>query len=83
MFKCINFSLLKHLIFSIYIQNYKKVADPFKKVHIAKFENLIKKETDKLSLSLNADTETIMKRKKKVVTKTFNNLGIVVPYDRK
>lgn len=52
-------------------------------MNITKYESLIKKEAEKLQLSLLDKTQNINQRNRKVVTKTFNKLGIVVPYDRK
>lgn len=61
----------------------KKVCDPFKKMQIAKLENALKKEASNLKLSLARKTSRMQEREKKMVTRTLNKAGIVVPYNKK
>nr|CAI5820192.1 unnamed protein product [Callosobruchus analis] len=68
---------------SLYIQNFKKTADPFKKMAIAKIETLLNKEADMLSLDMSRKTKAIADREKRIVSRTMNKIGLVVPYDKK
>lgn len=67
----------------MYLQDFKKTGDPFKKMQIAKLEKLIKNEASKLNLSLVKKTPEITKRNNKIVTKTFNKLGLVVDLNKR
>lgn len=60
-----------------------KSADPFKKMSINQLQATLKKEAEKLKLDLSKKSDKVKKRNLKVVTKTFNTLGIVVPYNTK
>lgn len=52
-------------------------------MHIAKFQNAIKNKAEEYQLSLTEKTQKIRDRNKKIVTRTFSKMGIVVPYNRK
>ncbi|CAG9765492.1 unnamed protein product [Ceutorhynchus assimilis] len=67
----------------IYLENMKKFGDPFKKMHIGKFQNILKQSMEELKLDCGQKTEKIKSREKKIVARSFSKLGIVVPYNRK
>lgn len=52
-------------------------------MNVEKLEDLIKKEATKLDFALTKSSEKIRKREAKTVTRTFNKLGIVVPYNKR
>lgn len=60
-----------------------KSADPFKKMQLGKLQNQLKKKAQELNLELTKTTKSIQQREKKIVSKTFNGIGLVVPYDKK
>ncbi|CAH2002057.1 unnamed protein product [Acanthoscelides obtectus] len=66
-----------------YIENLKKIADPFMKMNIPKIEAQINKEAEKLSLDMSKKTKAIAARERKIVSRTMNKIGLVVPYDKK
>nr|CAH7753657.1 unnamed protein product [Callosobruchus chinensis] len=67
---------------SLYIENMKKTADPFKKMMIPKIETLLNKEAKRLSLDMSRKTKAIAARERKIVSRTMNKIGLVVPYDK-
>lgn len=69
--------------FSLYLEDLKKGGDPFKKIHISKLQNSLKSKAEELKYSLTEKTSKIKERNKKIVTRTFNKIGLVVPYNRK
>lgn len=60
-----------------------KNANPFMKPTIAHFKNLIQKEAERLKLNLSNKTAKITARNNKMLARTFNKLGFIVPYDKK
>ncbi|KAJ8922835.1 hypothetical protein NQ315_007870 [Exocentrus adspersus] len=68
---------------NLYLDELKKIGDPFKRMHIGRIQSSIKKEAEKLKLYLSARTPEMIAREKKIVTRTFNKIGLVVPYNRK
>ncbi|KAJ3631165.1 hypothetical protein MTP99_012309 [Tenebrio molitor] len=68
---------------SFYLEELKKTGDPFKKMQVGKFLSSLKTQADKLKLNMSLHSEEIKKREKQVVAKTFNKIGLVVPYNRK
>lgn len=68
---------------SLYLEEYKRLAGPFKKLKVPKFQAAVKTEAEKLKLNLSARPPSVASRDKRVVTRTFNRAGLVVPYDRK
>lgn len=61
----------------------KKSCDPFKKMTISKLLNSIEVQANKLKLNLLEKTSNIKERDKKILTRTFNKIGLIVPYDKK
>ncbi|XP_018573352.1 histone PARylation factor 1 [Anoplophora glabripennis] len=68
---------------NMYLDDLKKTGDPFKKMHVDRMQSSIKKEAENLKVDLTQRTDAIISREKKVVTRTFNKIGLVVPYNRK
>ncbi|KAL3266585.1 hypothetical protein HHI36_010749 [Cryptolaemus montrouzieri] len=68
---------------SSYIDDQKKTSNPFTKVQFNKFANIVKEEAGKLGWDLSRKTSSINKRNNKILTRTFNKIGLVVPYERK
>ncbi|XP_076274246.1 histone PARylation factor 1 [Rhynchophorus ferrugineus] len=68
---------------SIYLDHFKKTGDPFKKMHVSKFQSTLKNKAEELKLSLSERTAKIKERDRKIVSRSFNKVGIIVPYDRK
>ncbi|XP_060531382.1 histone PARylation factor 1 isoform X2 [Cylas formicarius] len=68
---------------NFHLENILKTSDPFKKLKLTKFQSMLKQAAEKLNLSLSKNTEKIKRRNNKIVTRSFNKLGIVVPYNRK
>ncbi|EFA01605.2 histone PARylation factor 1 [Tribolium castaneum] len=66
-----------------YLGELQQSGDPFKKMHVGKFLTQLKTKAQKLHLSTSAHSEKIKKRGNKIVAKTFNKIGLVVPYARK
>lgn len=48
-----------------------------------KLQSAVKAEAEKLKLSLSAKSPSITARDKKVVTRTFNRAGLIVPFNKK
>ncbi|XP_022901660.2 histone PARylation factor 1 [Onthophagus taurus] len=81
-----SFSVMGDNIFGsifIYLNDLLKKASPFKKMSIQKFINLIKKESERLDLNLSKKTNSITQRDRNVIARSFNSLGMVVPYNKK
>ncbi|KAJ8951758.1 hypothetical protein NQ318_012609 [Aromia moschata] len=68
---------------NIYLEDLKKSGDPFKKMHIGRIQTSIKKEAERLKIDLSLRTDSMVSREKKIVTRTFNKIGLVVPYNKK
>ncbi|XP_050297921.1 histone PARylation factor 1 [Anthonomus grandis grandis] len=67
----------------LYLEELKKIGDPFKKMHIGRFQGVIKKKAEELQFSLSEKSQKIRDRDKKVVVRPFSKIGVVVPYNRK
>ncbi|XP_044763037.1 histone PARylation factor 1 [Coccinella septempunctata] len=67
---------------SSYIEDKKKTCDPFTKMKFNKIQNEMK-EGEKLGYDLSRKTKEMGKRNNKVLSRTFNKIGLVVPYERK
>lgn len=52
-------------------------------MHISKLQNSLKSKAEELQYSLTEKTTKIKERNKKIVTRSFNRIGLVVPYNRK
>lgn len=61
----------------------KKDGNPFQKVHIGKLEKALLEEVKALNLDLGGKTKNMVAREKNIVTRTFNKIGLVVPYNKK
>ncbi|XP_017786223.1 PREDICTED: UPF0609 protein C4orf27 homolog [Nicrophorus vespilloides] len=68
---------------SLYLEDFVKSADVFKKMAVSKLHGLLRKFAQKENIALTLKNDAINKRDRKVVTKTFNRIGLVVPYDKK
>lgn len=66
-----------------HIDNFKKTADPFKKMKIQKIQHALVNWSKRNDFGLDTLTTKIKNRRSKVVSKTFHGAGIVVPYDKK
>lgn len=69
--------------FSLYLEQYQKTGNPFKKMKFANLRAVVKAEAEKLNLTLTAKPSSVLSREKKVLTRTFNRAGLVVPYNKK
>lgn len=66
-----------------YVEDKIKIADPFQKINLKKILAALKKWGEQLKLNLTSHSQKIKDREHKVVAKTFNKIGLVVPYDKK
>ncbi|KAI4465441.1 histone parylation factor 1 [Holotrichia oblita] len=66
-----------------YLDFQVKNANPFMKTTIMRFNNLIQKEAERLKLNLSKKTAKITARNNKMLARTFNKLGFIVPYNKK
>lgn len=73
----------KQFLFSIHLEELKKMANPFMKLGISNVACSVKAEAENLGLSLSQRTSKIRERSLKIVTRSFNKIGLVVPYDKK
>lgn len=71
------------LLCSIHLEDLRKSADPFKRMGISKLLSAVKSEAEKLGLSMSQRTSKIRERNLKIVSHTFNKIGLVVPFDKK
>lgn len=67
----------------LHVEEKLKTVDPFSKAKLGKLHSQIKKKALELNLELVKVTKNIQARNKKIVSKTFNGIGLVVPYDKK
>ncbi|KAG5867429.1 hypothetical protein JTB14_037676 [Gonioctena quinquepunctata] len=65
-----------------YLEDLKKTGDPFKKMHIGRIQSALNSEIKKLKIDLSKKTDAIVQREKKIVSRTFNKIGLVVPIKR-
>ncbi|XP_030766903.1 histone PARylation factor 1 [Sitophilus oryzae] len=68
---------------NLYLDDVKKSGDPFKKMNVHKIQSALQKRAQELKLDLSERTQKIKDRDKKIVTRSFNKIGIVIPYNRK
>lgn len=52
-------------------------------MHIGRIQTILKKEANILGMDMEKKTNQIIAREKKIVTRTFNKIGLVVPFDKK
>lgn len=50
---------------------------------IGTLQTALLKQADLLGIDMSKKTEKMIKREKKIVTRTFNKVGLVIPYDKK
>ncbi|CAH1104244.1 unnamed protein product [Psylliodes chrysocephalus] len=68
---------------NIFLEELKKSGNPFKKMAIGTLQTALLKQADLLGIDMSKKTEEMIKREKKIVTRTFNKVGLVIPYDKK
>ncbi|XP_075234686.1 histone PARylation factor 1 isoform X2 [Lycorma delicatula] len=68
---------------NVYLEEYKKNADPFAKLKVVKLQNSLTIWAKKENITLSTTTAAMRKRETKVVTRTFHKAGLVVPYNKK
>ncbi|KAK6637464.1 hypothetical protein RUM44_007881 [Polyplax serrata] len=66
-----------------YLDTLITTSDPFTKVKISKFQSLLTTWAKKHEFHLQKNTNKMDARQKRVVTKSFHKLGIVVPVEKK
>jgi hypothetical protein len=69
-------------VFSSYLQAMKGMCDPFKKMKVSKIQTALQSWAKDKSFPLDVSTAAMKARNKKVVTNTFHNAGMVVPWNR-
>lgn len=75
--------LILVIIYSAYLQDKAKSANPFEKPGITRLHSYLKKFTKEHNITLERKTIDMIAREKRVVARTFHKVGIVVPYDKK
>ncbi|CAH0560744.1 unnamed protein product [Brassicogethes aeneus] len=68
---------------NVHLEKLKKTGDPFQKMNVSKYQNKLLEKAKSLKLSLEAKTDDMIQREKKIVTRTFNKIGLVVPIQKK
>jgi len=58
-------------------------CDPFQKMKVSKIQTSLRSWAEKKSFLLDVYSAAMKARDKKVVTKTFHNAGLVVPFNKK
>jgi len=76
------FSLL-YPHYSVYLQSKVKSANPFEKTAVMRLHSHLKNFAKQHNITLEKNTVNMQLREKRVVTRTFHRIGIVVPYDKK
>ncbi|PNF21584.1 hypothetical protein B7P43_G12709 [Cryptotermes secundus] len=66
-----------------YLDAMKGKCDPFQKMKVSKVQNSLKSWAKDNNFVLDVLSEAMKARNKKVVTKTFHNAGLVVPWNKK
>lgn len=74
---------LYYLNDSAYLQGKVKSANPFEKISIIRLHSQLKNFAKQRNITLDKNTADMQCRERKVVARTFNKVGIVVPYDKK
>ncbi|KAJ3659486.1 hypothetical protein Zmor_011174 [Zophobas morio] len=67
----------------LYLVETKKTGDPFKKLQVGKLLVSLNKRIESLNLNVSQHSQQMKERQLKVVAKTFNKIGLVVPYNKK
>jgi hypothetical protein len=70
-------------VFSSYLEAMKRKCDPFQRMKVSKIQTALQLWAKSKNFHLNVSSEAMKARNRKVVTKTFHNAGIVVPWNRK
>ena len=70
-------------IFSSYLESYIKTASVFEKTNAKKALKNVEEFANEKGFSLNQKTQKMKEREKKIVSKSFHGVGIVVPVDKK
>jgi Uncharacterised conserved protein (DUF2228). len=70
-------------IFSSYFDTMKGKCDPFRKMKVSKIQSALQSWAKDKSFILEVCSAAMKARGKKVVTKTFHNAGLVVPFNKK
>lgn len=52
-------------------------------MHIGRIQTALKKEVSALRMDMSKRTNDMVAREKKIVTRSFNKIGLVVPFDKK
>ncbi|XP_073978719.1 histone PARylation factor 1 [Rhodnius prolixus] len=68
---------------NVHAEEVKGTADIFRKMQIQKIQSALVKWAKQKKFTLDTVTASIKARRSKVVAKTFNGIGVVVPYDKK
>lgn len=68
---------------SFYLEEMKKSGDPFRKMHIGRIQTALRKEAATLGMDMSKKTNDMVTREKRIVARTFNKIGLVVPFDKK
>ncbi|XP_057659575.1 histone PARylation factor 1 isoform X1 [Diorhabda carinulata] len=68
---------------NIFLEDLKKTGNPFRKMLIGKLQSKLIEEAGKLGIDMASKTKEMIAREKKIVTRTFNKIGLCVPYDKK
>lgn len=69
-------------ISSCYLQDMKRMCDPFQKIKVSKIQTALQSWAKDKNFPLDVSTAAMKARNKKVVTKTFHNAGMVVPWNK-
>lgn len=78
-----NFYSIYPVHFSLYLEDCKKNGNPFLKMKLGSIQKTLKEKAEKLNLHLSSVTPKMRERSKKILTRTFNKLGLIVPYNKK
>lgn len=52
-------------------------------MHIGKIQEALKKEAQMLRMDMSRKTDEMVSREKNIVTRSFNKIGLVVPFEKK
>lgn len=67
----------------LYLEEQEKTCNPFQKLKVSNLLKAFRKEAENLQYSLMKKTENMKVRERKAVARTFNKVGLVVPFNRK
>jgi hypothetical protein len=70
-------------VLSAYLEAMKGKCDPFKKMKVSKIQNSLQSWAKDNNFVLDVLSAAMKARNKKVVTKTFHNAGLVVPWNKR